>query len=135
MRPRRSDNGIINPAQASLHSAMSSAKPDTNRVAKGVGGVNGGDQRLHCSPGSRNPGAGGTRGSELRPGDILNYYDMCAAEQLGMLQKGMTFRPPPAHGIILMSQRPDAPYDDTLDDDGNLIYEGHDAPRTARDVD
>lgn len=82
-----------------------------------------------------NPGASVTRTGELKPGDILNYYDMCAAEQIGMLQRGMTFRLPPAHGIILMSQRPNAPYDDALDDDGNLIYEGHDAPRTARGVD
>jgi hypothetical protein len=42
----------------------------------------------------------------------------------------MTFRPPPEHGIILMSQRSNAPYADILDDDGNLVYEGHDAPKS-----
>ncbi len=42
----------------------------------------------------------------------------------------MTFRLPPNHGIILMSQRPNAPYSDVLDDDGHLIYEGHDQPRS-----
>lgn len=55
---------------------------------------------------------------------------MCQAEGM-MLQRGMTFRPPPHHGIILMSQRPNAPYEDALDDDNNLLYEGHDAPRAA----
>lgn len=48
-----------------------------------------------------------------------------------MLQRGMTFRTPPDHGIILMSQRPNAPYADILDDDGHLIYEGHDMPRVG----
>jgi len=52
-------------------------------------------------------------------------------EQSGQVQQGMTFRPPPLHGIILMSQRPNAPYADVLDDDGNLVYEGHDAPKTG----
>lgn len=46
-----------------------------------------------------------------------------------MLQRGMTFRAPPHTGVILMSQRTNAPYEDTLDDDGNLIYEGHDVNR------
>jgi len=66
----------------------------------------------------------------VRPDDVVTFYQMCEFEQAGMLQKGMTFRPPPLHGIILMSQRPNAPYADILDDDGNLVYEGHDAPRT-----
>lgn len=48
-----------------------------------------------------------------------------------MLQRGMTFRHPPNHGIILMSQRPNAPYADILDDDGHLVYEGHDSPHTG----
>lgn len=46
-----------------------------------------------------------------------------------MLQRGMTFRSPPDHGVILMSQRKDAPYRDALDSEGNLLYEGHDASR------
>lgn len=44
-----------------------------------------------------------------------------------MLQRGMMFRPPPLHGIILMSQRPNAPYVDGIDGQGNITYEGHDA--------
>jgi hypothetical protein len=70
----------------------------------------------------------------VRPGDILSHTEMCQMEGM-MLQKGMTFRAPPNHGIILMSQRPNAPYEDAMDDDNNLLYEGHDAPRTSRDVD
>jgi hypothetical protein len=31
-----------------------------------------------------------------------------------------------------MSQRANAPYADVLDDDGNLVYEGHDHPRSSR---
>jgi hypothetical protein len=56
---------------------------------------------------------------------------MCQVEGQ-MLQRGMTFRAPPRHGIILMSQRKNAPYADVLDDDGNLVYEGHDQPRSSR---
>jgi len=48
-----------------------------------------------------------------------------------MLQRGMTFRPPPHHGIILMSRRPGAPYRDMVEADGTLIYEGHDVPRSS----
>lgn len=67
----------------------------------------------------------------VRPGDIVDYFEMCQFEGIGMLQRGMTFRAPPGRGVILMSQRKDAPYDDVLDDDGHLIYEGHDAPKSA----
>lgn len=59
---------------------------------------------------------------------------MCQVEGR-MLQRGMTFRTPPDHGIILMSQRPNAPYADILDDDGHLIYEGHDSPRVSGGAD
>jgi hypothetical protein len=65
----------------------------------------------------------------MKAGDIITHAEMCHAEGQ-MLQRGMTFRAPPNHGIILMSQRPNAPYADVLDDDGNLIYEGHDQPRS-----
>lgn len=67
----------------------------------------------------------------MRAGDILSHTDMCQVEGQ-MLQRGMTFRAPPRHGIILMSQRNNAPYADVLDDDGNLVYEGHDQPRSSR---
>ncbi len=54
---------------------------------------------------------------------------MCQAEKVGMLQRGMYFREPPNHGIILMSLRPNAPYADAVEEDGSIWYEGHDAPR------
>ncbi len=58
--------------------------------------------------------------------EILSYWDMCSREGLA-LQKGMYFRKPPAISIVLMSQRPGAPYDDSLSSDGKLlVYEGHD---------
>ena len=67
----------------------------------------------------------------MKPGDILSHAEMCQVEG-GMLQRGMTFRPPPRPGVILMSQRPNAPYQDAMDGDGNLLYEGHDAPKSAK---
>ena len=47
------------------------------------------------------------------------------------LQRGMNFRSPPAHGIILMSRRPNAPYEDEMSSDETvLLYEGHDVNKT-----
>lgn len=60
---------------------------------------------------------------------------MCSREG-GMLQRGMNFRRGNGYSIILMSLRPNAPYDDHLEDEGaTLIYEGHDASRgtTSKD--
>ncbi|MCK9518709.1 MAG: HNH endonuclease [Dehalococcoidia bacterium] len=65
----------------------------------------------------------------MQPGDIVTHAEMCQAEGT-MLQRGMTFRAPPHHGIILMSQMRGAPYRDALDADGQLLYEGHDVPRS-----
>lgn len=62
--------------------------------------------------------------------EILTYLEMCGRERMS-LQRGMNFRQPPAIGIILMSRRPNAPYDDELSpDESVLIYQGHDIPRT-----
>ena len=61
--------------------------------------------------------------------DILSYLEMCQREGLS-LQRGMNFRAGDGYSIILMSQRPNAPYRDRVEDDGaTLIYEGHDEPR------
>ncbi len=61
--------------------------------------------------------------------EILSYWDMCSREGLA-LQKGMYFRRPPAVSIVLMSQRPGAPYEDQLSPDGRLLtYEGHDVKK------
>ncbi|GMV37931.1 MAG: hypothetical protein AMXMBFR61_24390 [Fimbriimonadales bacterium] len=63
-------------------------------------------------------------------GDIVTYLEMCQREGRN-LQRGMNFRTHADHSVILMSQRPNAPYRDRIEDDGRtLIYEGHDAPRT-----
>lgn len=60
---------------------------------------------------------------------------MCSIEKRG-LQQGMTFRPQRNYSIVLMSQRPGAPYPDRVSADGRtLYYIGHDAyghPERAR---
>jgi hypothetical protein len=62
-------------------------------------------------------------------GDILSYREMCNAEN-ATLQRGMNFRLHGGHSVILMSVRPNAPYADRVEDDGQtLIYEGHDTAR------
>ncbi len=62
--------------------------------------------------------------------EILDYLEMCRRERMS-LQRGMYFKSPPAHGVILMSRRHNAPYADALSDDEKvLIYEGHDVYRT-----
>ncbi len=63
--------------------------------------------------------------------EILTYLEMCQRERLA-LQRGMNFFEPPGISIVLMSRRRNAPYTDKLSEDGTeLIYEGHDVPRTA----
>lgn len=63
-------------------------------------------------------------------GDIISHAEMCVAEGM-QLQRGMNFRPGGRRSIILMSVRPGAPYEDTIEEDGRvIIYEGHDAPQT-----
>lgn len=63
--------------------------------------------------------------------EILSYLDMCGREGLS-LQRGMNFRAGNGYSIILMSQRPNAPYRDVIKDDGQtLIYEGHDEPKSG----
>lgn len=56
---------------------------------------------------------------------------MCQREGLS-LQRGMNYRAGDGYSIILMSQRPNAPYRDRIEDDwATLIYEGHDEPKRA----
>lgn len=62
--------------------------------------------------------------------DILSYQEMCDAEKIQALQRGMNFRMNPSYSVILMSQRSNAPYQDKVHDDGITIeYEGHDVFR------
>ena len=55
---------------------------------------------------------------------------MCRREGAS-LQQGMNFGLGGNPSVILMSLRPNAPYRDRIEDGGtNLIYEGHDHPKT-----
>lgn len=66
-------------------------------------------------------------------GNIISYMDMCQNEGVS-LQRGMNFRLKGRHSVILMSIRANAPYHDRVEDGGDtLIYEGHDAPKTAKE--
>ncbi len=62
--------------------------------------------------------------------EILSYLEMCAREKVS-LQRGMNFNLGGNHSVILMSLRPNAPYEDRLEEDGSVVvYEGHDTSRT-----
>ena len=62
--------------------------------------------------------------------EIIPYLDMCQREGLS-LQKGMNYQVKGQYSIILMSQRPNAPYRDRIEEDGSvLIYEGHNIKRS-----
>lgn len=66
--------------------------------------------------------------------DILSYREMCDVENAQTLQRGMNFRMNPAYSVILMSQRPNAPYQDKVYSDGITIeYEGHDVSKRPQD--
>jgi hypothetical protein len=62
--------------------------------------------------------------------NIISYLEMCRRENAS-LQAGMNFGLGRSHSVILMSLRPNAPYQDRVEDGGTtLIYEGHDQPRS-----
>ena len=66
---------------------------------------------------------------EFRQGDVISYIEMCSVVGVN-LQRGMNYQ---LRGVsvFLMSRRPGAPYDDQVDQEGEiLIYEGHDCSRT-----
>ena len=63
--------------------------------------------------------------------NVLSYIEMCQREGAS-LQRGMNFGLGGNHSVILMSLRPNAPYQDRIEEGGTvLIYEGHDQPKTA----
>ncbi len=67
--------------------------------------------------------------------EIIPYLEMCRREGAS-LQRGMNFGLGGTHSVILMSVRPNAPYEDELQEEGTvLIYEGHDEPRTEAVID
>ncbi len=64
--------------------------------------------------------------------DVLSYREMCDAEKVQTLQRGMNFRLNSSYSVILMSQRSNAPYADRIHSDGVTIeYEGHDVSRQS----
>jgi len=64
--------------------------------------------------------------------DISSYREMCDAEGMQTLQRGMNYRLRPNYSVILMSQRSSAPYRDRIFDDGVRIeYEGHDVTKKS----
>jgi hypothetical protein len=66
--------------------------------------------------------------------DVLSYREMCDAENVQTLQRGMNFRLNPSYSVVLMSQRSNAPYNDRVHADGITIeYEGHDVSRRSHD--
>ena len=54
--------------------------------------------------------------------DILFYREMCDAENVQTLQRGMNFQLNPKYSVILMSQRFNAPYRDSILEDGMKIH-------------
>lgn len=67
---------------------------------------------------------------------ILSYREMCEAENVQTLQRGMNYRLNPAYSVILMSRRNNAPYNDAILNDGlTILYEGHDEPKTDPTID
>lgn len=67
--------------------------------------------------------------------EIISYLEMCAREGGTQLQKGMNFRMRGNHSVMLMSVRPNAPYADKVENDGeSLIYEGHDISKSQNAI-
>jgi hypothetical protein len=61
--------------------------------------------------------------------EIISYREMCNQEEQEQLQRGMNFEIRDGYSIVLMSVKPNAPYDDRISSDGlTIYYEGHDLP-------
>lgn len=66
---------------------------------------------------------------------VYSYREMCDIENVQTLQRGMNFRMNPKYSVILMSRRSNAPYSDSISDDGITIeYEGHNEPRILNEI-
>jgi hypothetical protein len=66
----------------------------------------------------------------MNTGDIISYLDLCQEEGVN-LQRGMNYKLRNGLSVLLMSVREGAPYEDRVEEDGNvLIYEGHDVSKT-----
>jgi hypothetical protein len=67
---------------------------------------------------------------------IISFRQMCDAEGVQTLQRGMNYRLNSNYSVILMSQRRNAPYADKILEDGlSIEYEGHDVPKSGQGVD
>jgi hypothetical protein len=67
----------------------------------------------------------------INPRDVVSYLEMCTQEGVS-LQRGMNYHLRSNISVILMSLRPNAPYADRVEENGNiLIYEGHDVSKTT----
>jgi hypothetical protein len=67
----------------------------------------------------------------MKLGDVISYLEMCSEEGVN-LQRGMNYHLRADTSVILMSLRPNAPYTDKVEANGQiLIYEGHDLSKTA----
>lgn len=65
----------------------------------------------------------------IKPGDIISHSQMSLEEGIS-LQRGMNYKVKGGTSVILMSVRKGAPYNDSVEDNGQiLIYEGHDIPK------
>jgi hypothetical protein len=61
--------------------------------------------------------------------EVVSYLEMCSREGTS-LQRGMNFGLGGDHSVVLISVRPNAPYRDRLEDEGDtLIHGGHDELR------
>lgn len=69
----------------------------------------------------------------IKRDEIVSYREMCDLENKQTLQRGMNYRINPSYSLILMSQRPNAPYQDKIHPDGITIeYEGHDTSKNTQ---
>jgi len=48
--------------------------------------------------------------------EIISYREMCDIENVQTLQRGMNFRLNPDYSVVLMSQRSNAPYNDSINE-------------------
>ena len=63
-------------------------------------------------------------------GKVITYEEMKKVADF-RLQRGINFKPNRQDiSYLLMSQRQDAPYRDSIETDGSILYEGHDVRKT-----
>ena len=60
---------------------------------------------------------------------VISYPQLVMNEGGIQVQKGMNFAIKKSYSIVLMSTEKNAPYNDSMLEDGVIEYEGHDAPR------